>query len=191
MDIELDKSFGAKGCAGCQLVNDLRNELDKKEGRLKSFKELKKDLERNLKNNKTTSFSMKQIFNQIFITPPSSTLNDNIKTLKKSLSNLEENFNHFATQINQRIENIEERLENSIILEDMNIKFKEDLEFINRTDWIESQKRKYNNDLIVFKETKDGFKLLAHEKDKKSLYDECENLIKEGKVSKDDIIFFE
>lgn len=72
-----------------------------------------------------------------------------------------------------------------------NTKFEDDTDFLNRMDWIRKQKLEYNNDLIVFKEVENGFELLANAKDQKTLFDELEKRIKQGELSKDELIYFE
>lgn len=74
---------------------------------------------------------------------------------------------------------------------DINSEFIDDDNFVKRTNWIRDQKLKYNNELIVCKETKDGFELLAHAKNEKLIFDILEKRIQEGKLLKDDILFFE
>ncbi len=211
MDLQNISSLKTRGCAGCQMVSDLTEELERKEEKLKDFNQLKAVLNEYLNGQIHYGISMNQIFNQIFINQPFANhvntreLQEELFTLKKTVTQYDKERNKFIKQIKEqrdylenleyemkrRIGTLENKLANCIILDDINTKFKDDNDFTNRMNWIRKQKLEYNNDLIVYKEIEDGFELLAHAKDEKAIYDKLEKRIQEGKLLKDDLIFFE
>lgn len=93
--------------------------------------------------------------------------------------------------IEKRLEKLEKRLDKSIILEDISCYFKENEEFLKEESWINEQKSKNNDDIIAYTKTDDGWKLLAHAKDEKSVVKKIDKMIKKKQISKEEIIYYE
>jgi len=114
------------------------------------------------------------------------------RSLESEIKELKEQQNVLAKQVNKLKEKIEKMEEASIVkLTPMIEDHSTYQEFYHRQDWFEDQRKRYPNELLAYMKKNDEFILLAHSKTESELLKQIEVLLKNNKISQDEIILFD
>ena len=114
------------------------------------------------------------------------------RSMESELKELKEQQKVLVKQVKELKEKVERMEEDSVIrlkpmIEDHTIY----QDFYNRQMWLEDQRKRYSNELLAYMKKGENFILLGHSKIESDLLKQIDTLLKNNKISKDNIVLFD
>jgi len=114
------------------------------------------------------------------------------RSIESEIKELKEQQNFLVKQVEELKEKIDKMEEGTVLkLKPMRGDHSTYKKFYNRQEWLETQRKRYPNELLAYLKKDEKYILIAHSKTESNLLKQIDILIENNTLSQEDIILFD